>query len=63
MAKPVLVPPVQLIVRCTACSYERTVPALTQYALDAAHHCEKCSEPNRILGYRPMHERCTCCML
>ena len=60
---PELVPPVQLVVRCTTCEYERTLLALHPSAVASARRCERCAEPTRILAYRPMHNGCSCCAL
>jgi hypothetical protein len=60
---PGLTPPVQLVLRCTVCDFERTTLALHPGAVDAARRCERCAEPTRILAYRPMHSGCSCCAL
>jgi hypothetical protein len=60
-APPTLVPPVQLAVRCTACGHERTMLALHQKALDEALRCERCAEPNEVLGHRG-GGACSCCL-
>jgi hypothetical protein len=60
---PELIPPVQLVLRCPECGYERTTLALHPSAVEGAKTCERCSRPTRIVAYRPMHNGCSCCLL
>ena len=59
---PALVPPVQLAVRCTACGYERSALALHRKAVEEALRCERCKQPNEVLGHNsPGGPACACC--
>ena len=62
MDRPALATPVQLSVRCPACGYERSGLALHPKALEELLRCERCREPNEVLGHQtPGGPACACC--
>ena len=60
-AAPHLTPPVQLLLRCPACGYERSWLVLTASALPDALRCERCGHANEVRGHRA-GSACACCL-
>jgi hypothetical protein len=58
-----LKPPIQVVVRCPACGYERASAALHAQMLAEVLRCERCREPNEVLSHRSLGgPACpTCC--
>jgi hypothetical protein len=58
-----LTPPVQVVVRCPACGYERASAAFHAQMLAEVLRCERCREPNEVLSHRSLGgPACpTCC--